>query len=53
MVKHINIPIDDDLADRAIALKNSRDWTWEDLIRNAIEEFEDVEHTDNDPSPDG
>lgn len=40
MVTHINVAIDDDLVDRAREVKEYREWTWEELIENAVTEFE-------------
>jgi len=41
MVSHINFAVDDDLAERARAVKNSQSWTWEEFFAAATEEFED------------
>jgi hypothetical protein len=40
MVTHINVALDDDLADRAREVKEDRDWSWAELIANAVDEFE-------------
>ncbi len=40
MVSHINFAVDDDLADRARAVKDARGWSWAELMEHAVEEFE-------------
>lgn len=40
MVSHINIAVDDDLAERARQVKNKQGWTWEEFFKAATEEFE-------------
>jgi len=40
MVTHINIAVDDDLAERAKQAKNERGWTWGQFIEAATDEFE-------------
>jgi len=41
MVTNINVAVDDDLAERGREVKESHDWTWEQLFAEAIEEFDD------------
>lgn len=41
MVTHINVAVDDDLGDRARAVKARQDWSWEEFIQHAVNEFED------------
>lgn len=41
MVSHINFAVDDDLAERARAVKDSNGWTWEEFFAAATEEFDD------------
>lgn len=40
MVTHLNVAVDDELAARAKAVKESRGWTWEQFIDAAAEEFD-------------
>jgi len=40
MVSHINFAVDDDLADRAREVKESHEWTWEEMFEAAVDEFE-------------
>lgn len=40
MVTHLNIALDDDLADEARAVKDRNGWTWEEFVSAAVEEFE-------------
>jgi len=40
MVTHINIAVDDKLAERARQTKQANGWTWEEFIEAAANEFE-------------
>lgn len=39
MVTHINVAVDDDLAEQARQTKNAHGWTWEEFFAAAVEEF--------------
>lgn len=41
MVTHINVAVDDGLADRAREVKDNRGWTWEKFFEAAVAEFGD------------
>lgn len=41
MVTHINVAVDDDLAERAREAKNKHGWTWEEFFEAAVVEFDD------------
>lgn len=41
MVKSINVTIDDELFDRARAVKKEHNWTWEEFVEQATSEFEE------------
>lgn len=43
MVTHINVAVDDDLAERGRAIKKEKNWSWEQFYKHAVEEFEDDE----------
>lgn len=40
MVSHINIAVNDDLAERARAVKAEQNLTWEEFIEAAVEHME-------------
>jgi hypothetical protein len=40
MVSHINFAVDDDLAERARAVKKKHGWTWEEFFAAATKEFD-------------
>lgn len=40
MVTHLNVAVDDELAQRAKDTKEAHGWTWEEFIQAATAEFE-------------
>lgn len=53
MVSHINVAVDDDVAERARRVKDQRDLNWAEFIEEATRLFEDMDNSnggDNDRS---
>lgn len=41
MVTHINFPVEDDMAERARAVKEETGWSWPQYFEEATERFEE------------